>query len=109
MEYFITEDYRPNTAYYEFQKGKSDRNTFWKTDSLLLSAETFRSLHLAKVFSVIPDFDKYNIMEITWQQWEDVKELAASIGGEIKELIEEADVWARKNFEYFDCFTIVGL
>jgi hypothetical protein len=109
MEYFITEDYRTNTAYYEFQKGKSDRNTFWKEDSLLLSDIIFRTLKLTKLFNVIPNFDPYDIIEVTKKQWEEVKELAASIGGEVKELIEEADIWARNNFESFDCFTIVGI
>jgi hypothetical protein len=43
MEYFITEDYRTNTAYHEFRKGKFDGVTFWKSDSILLSDEINRN------------------------------------------------------------------
>jgi hypothetical protein len=109
LKYFIRLNKMEHTAYHQFQKGKWDGETFWRIDSLLLSDEIYRELHLLKLFQIIPGYDPYEVMEIGKEQWNMIKENGASLGAEVQELVEEADPWVKENFETSDVFTIIGL
>ena len=37
MKYFVFDHERKNTVYHEFQKGRFDGHTFWKSDSISIS------------------------------------------------------------------------
>jgi hypothetical protein len=109
LKYFIRLNKMESTAYHEFQKGKWDGDTFWKSDSLLLSDEIYCELHLLNLFRIIPGYDPYDITEISKEQWNMIKENAATLGAEVQELVEEADPWVKENFETSEVFTIIGL
>jgi hypothetical protein len=109
LKYFIRLNKMEHTAYHEFQKGKWDGETFWKSDSLLLSDEIYRELHLLNLFRIIPGYDPYEITEINRAQWNMIKENAATLGTEVQDLVKEADFWVKENFETSDVFTIIGL
>ena len=52
MKFFCTELERKGTCYHEFQKGKWDGKTFWKTDSLLLHDNIMCEVKLHKLFRI---------------------------------------------------------
>jgi hypothetical protein len=66
-------------------------------------------LHLLNLFRIIPGYDPYEITEINREQWNMIKENAATLGAEVQDLVEEADFWVKENFETADVFTIIGL
>jgi hypothetical protein len=109
LKYFIRLNKMEHTAYHQFQKGQWDGETFWRSDSLLLSDEIYCELHLLNLFRVIPGYDPYEITEINRTQWNMIKENAATLGTEVQDLVEEADSWVKENFETLDVFTIIGL
>ena len=110
MEFFITENERSGTVYYEFQKGtdsppKEYDWTSWKEDSILLSDENA----FPSFFALFPNFDCYDITIITKEQWDDIVDRAKVEGGVAKKMIYEMMDWAEDNFKSSDYFRILGL
>lgn len=112
MTYFITETQRKNkksTRYFEFQKG-AFHNRCWKETSLCLHVNTFDDLQLYDTFAqALPHFDYFGVTEVTPAQYETLKSMALSRGGEIAAVIEELDPWVRTCFQTEKVFTILGI
>ena len=51
MKYFVNDSERKNTNYHEFQKGKWDEKTNWKSDSICLSDDILYYLGIEKLLS----------------------------------------------------------
>jgi hypothetical protein len=109
MKYFITNAEKEHTAYHEFLRGKWDGETFWKSDSILVSDEIYCELCLCDLFRIIPEYDPCDLTEINRQQWDMLKEKAATLSTEVQTLVSEAEPWVEKNFETEEVFTIVGV
>ena len=110
MKYFRTNSELNGTCYHEFQKGKWDGVTFWKNDSLYLYDDILYDLKIVELLlSVIPAYDEFGETEINELQWNEICNTAASIGSELKAVIDEADVWARETFKTYRIFTILGI
>ena len=110
MKYFITEKQRVGTGYHEFYKGSFDGISHWKEDSLLIDDYTHIKLDLDSLFkSVIPTYSAFDEIKVNKEQWKDILEKAISIGGNVKECIEEANQWVQRVFEEYDIFTMIGV
>lgn len=110
MKYFCTNSERKSSIYHEFQKGKWDGRTFWKDDSLYLYDDILYSLNIGELFlSIIPNYDELGETEVNESQWNKIYKSAELIGGEVKAVIDEAEVWARETFRVYSMFTILGI
>lgn len=110
MKYFVIDQERKNTVYHEFQKGKFDGHTFWKTDSISLSDDILVTLGIEGLFAnVIPNYNSYCEFEVDKELWNDIKRKAQEIGGEVFVCILEADEWVQNTYLEYDFFTIIGV
>lgn len=109
MKYCCTESDRKGTCYHEFQKGKF-KGSFWDKNSILIRDDNLYDLHLAELFcSVVPSYDECGETEINQEQWSEIYLKASEIGGELKNAIDEIDLWAKNIFKTESVFTILGL
>lgn len=109
MKYCCTESDRKGTCYHEFQKGKFN-GSFWDKDSILIDDDILNDLHLAELFhSVIPSYDECGQTEVSQEQWHEIYLKASKIGGEVKNAIDEIDLWTKNIFKTENVFTILGL
>ncbi len=112
MTYFISEKQRKesgSTCFFEFQKGEYE-DECWKEDSLSISDEEFDRLKLGKLITEInADFDYYGNTEISYEQWELLKNRLIEKNGEYKKLLSKLQPWAEENFKQNKIFTIIGL
>lgn len=111
MKYFITGAERQHTCYHEFYRGKWDKISFWKEESILLDddmlsvcGDFFRALQM-----VIPSYDPFGETEVTYSQWKEIGRLLETAEESSRELYAEADRWAEKTFALYNCFTILGI
>lgn len=110
MKYFVFDQERKNTAYHEFQKGKFDGHTFWKTDSISLSDDILVTLGIESLFAnVIPNYNSYSEFEVDKELWNNIKRRGQEIGGEVFVCILEADEWVKNTYLEYDLFTIIGV
>ena len=110
MKYFVFDHERKNTVYHEFQKGRFDGHTFWKSDSISISDDLLVSLSLECLFArVIPNYNSYSEFEIDANLWNMIMQKAEQIGGDISECILEADDWVKNTYLEYDVFTIIGV
>lgn len=110
MKYFVEVKDMVNTVYHEFQKGHFDGVTFWKEDSICLHDDIVCALGLEELFaSVIPQYCSTEEIEVNEEQWNEMVQKAAHIGGEVKECITEADAWVKNTFAEHGVFTIIGV
>lgn len=97
-------------CYFEFQRGKWDGRSHWKTDSLFLYADIFDSLKLFYIFSeALEAFNYYGPNEITRQIWHKLMQNANQAGGETADLISEAAPWVEENFAQNEVFYVLGV
>lgn len=94
MKYFCTETEQKkskSSCYLEFQKGRY-ANKCWLEDSICLHDDIFEELCLYQVLcSAIPQFDHWGITEVSLEQWQQVKNKAEAVGGEV--LVDPAIVF----------------
>lgn len=117
MKYFITEQEREkieigSTCYFEFQKGNwnKDDMIFWKPDSICIHDDIMYTSGLeALIIQVNPDYTSYGETRITETQWLKIYDIAECMGGELFELVKEANVWVKETFIEYKMFTILGL
>lgn len=110
MKYFMMLDECKGTCYHEFYKGKWDEKTFWKNDSLYLHDDILFDLKLEEVFyEANSSYDPFNETEINELQWQRIYKMAKTLGGEVFEVINEANEWATKTFKEYGLFTILGI
>ena len=111
MKHCILEYQREGTCFHEFQKGKFDGKTFWKSNSLLLSDDKLMECmeFIEKICAVIPEYNPYDVTEVIPEQWKQIEKKMKNVQGLSKEVFWEIDKWAKKTFETYECFTIIGL
>ena len=110
MKYFMHDSKRKNTVYHEFQKGRFDGETFWKSDSISLSDDLLCTLGIRELFiDVIPGYNDYSEFEIDKELWNRIMQKAQQIGGEVLACLSEADQWAANTFLDHAVFTIIGV
>lgn len=109
MKYCCTNVQRVGSCYFEFQKGKfADKH--WITTSLYLSADIFDDLNLFQIFSeAIPDFDYYGITQIDKEKWEQLKLIVNRVGGIVKDVVTEIDLWAISVYPTESVITVLGI
>ena len=106
MKYCYTNRQRHGSCCFEFQAG-TFQGVYWKDTSIYLDADNFDQLLLHRIFP--PEFQYYGETVITVKQWYQIYSDAQRIGGEVKEVIDEIDVWAQNCFQTNDIFTILGI
>ncbi|MBP3655373.1 MAG: hypothetical protein J6K32_01605 [Clostridia bacterium] len=115
MKYFVTEHERKesgSTCYYEFHKGDWDENTmdFWREDSISLHDDVmYESGFDSLIMDHVPEYAPFGTTRISAASWAKIVQAARRTGGEIAELVLEADAWALGVFEEHEVFTILGL
>ena len=111
MKYFIDEKTRKqlgSSCYFEFQKGLSDE--FWRDDSLLLHADIFDDMKLAKIFKEgLDNFNYYGNTVISAEQWDRFYSFAISKNKEAAELFSELNDWAKECYKDNDVIVIIGI
>lgn len=110
MRFFGVESERKGTCYHEFQKGKWDEKTVWKADSLLLDDDVLEELKLYELFQVAnSNYNYYGVTQIAKDEWKLIRNVANMRGGNIKEAIDEVDIWVTETFKTEEEFTILGI
>ena len=110
MKYFVNDNERKNTVYHEFQKGKWNEKTNWKSDSICLSDDMLYSLGVEELFvDTIPNYNCFGESVIDRSTWNRIMNKAEKIGGQVYECISEADIWVQQTFQEYDVFTIIGI
>ena len=83
---------------------------YWKADSIFLHDDVMYELGFdSLIVKVIPAYDPFGETKITKPLWTEIVRLAEEMGGEIANLVREADVWAHTTFKEYEMFTILGL
>ena len=106
MHYCYTNSQRHGSCCFEFQCGRF-QGVYGKDTSIYLDADDFDRLLLYKIFPT--EFQYYGETIITALQWHQICSEAQRIGGEVKKVIDEIDVWARDCFITEPVFTILGI
>ena len=106
MQYCVSNSQRHGSCYFEFQRGIF-QGVYWKDTSLYLDADAFDRLHLYKIFP--PEFQYYGETVITKPQWHQIHFTAQNLGGEVKAIMDEIDLWAQECFQTESVFTILGI
>ena len=106
MQYCVSNIQRHGSCYFEFQRGIF-QGVYWKDTSLYLDADDFDRLHLYKIFP--PEFRYYGETVITKPQWHQIHFTAQNLGGEVKAIMDEIDLWAQECFQTESVFTILGI
>ena len=97
-------------CFFEFQRGKWDGKSHWKSDSLYLYADVFDGLGIYPVFAnAFELFNYYGPNEVTRDIWDKIVLNSRKTGGETAALIDEAIPWAEENFLRFDVFYMLGI
>ena len=66
-------------------------------------------MKLLRQSGALPQFDFYDDTFVTHSDWERMREVLSSLGGEPAAFVSELSDWVGSGFESFDCFTIVGV
>lgn len=106
MQYCVTNHQRHGSCYFEFQRGIF-HGVYWKNSSIYLSADDFDRFHLYTILS--PAFQYYGETVITQSQWREIFLRAQNLGGEVKKIMDEIDLWTQEFFETEPVFTILGI
>lgn len=111
MKYFVDEKERKGTCYHEFYKGKWDRKTFWKKDSLLIHDDIMfeNKGFIEALVQVVPTYDSCKETEISQEDWVKIGEILSKSAEKGMELYREANEWLEEVFLEHKCFTILGL
>jgi hypothetical protein len=108
VAFCVKNNERNGTFYFEFQKGKFSKH--WIENNLCLSADIFDELKLYDFFSkILLQFNYYGPNQLTKEQWLKIKSEAEKIGGNIKEVITEIDVWANTVLPNETIISILGI
>ena len=111
MKYCTWPHERKGSCYHEFFRGKWDKETFWRSDSLLLDDDTLCSVpdFINALSAVLPDYDPYGETTVTKDRWDTIGKFVSSKSSEAQEMYQEIDMWAAEVFKSEGCFTILGL
>ena len=109
MRYFVKDEERNGSCYYEYYKGKWDGKTFWRKDSISIHDDVLYEFpeYEDAIIKVIPTYNPFGETEVYPEQWKAIGEIIKDAQARV--LYMEADVWVRKTFNEYPCFTILGL
>lgn len=111
MRYFVFNKDRNGTCYHEFYKGKWDKKTNWKHDSLYLDDDVLSCNigFVEAIREVIFDYDLYGVTEISVEQWDEIGKFIINKDSNSIALYQELNKWLEKVFQEHDCFTVLGI
>lgn len=116
MRYFCTYDQLDfatnSTNYLHIHWGPHGAHRFWAKDSLYIAGDVFDRICGMKLLcrsGALPQFDFYDDTVVTQSDWDRMREVLSSLGGEPAEFVAELSEWVGNGFDSFDCFTIVGV
>lgn len=106
--YFIKPQDREGTVYHEFYRGKW-KEDFWNKNSICIDDDdmTGRFVELIKKF--VPNYDYFGITEITFEQWQQIKNEGLLTNDETADIITQAESWIEETFKEHKVFTILGI
>lgn len=108
LKYFVDNNDRTGSNYFEFQKG--DKNSCWHEDSLLLHESIMNKYEIFPLFkAIIPKADYYGKTKVYRSQWEQVYTLINDDKADLRELFEELKIWVDECFKENDYFSIIGM
>lgn len=108
LKYFVENNDRTGSNYFEFQKG--DKNSCWHEDSLLLHESIMNKFEIFPLFkAIIPNADYYGKTKVYRSQWEQVYTLINDDKVYVRELFEELKIWVDECFKENDYFSIIGM
>lgn len=108
LKYFVENNDRTGSNYFEFQKG--DKNSCWHEDSLLLHESIMNKFEIFPFFkAVIPKADYYGKTKVYRSQWKQVYTLINDDKADLRELFEELKIWVDECFKENDYFSIIGM
>lgn len=108
LKYFVDNNDRTGSNYFEFQKG--DKNSCWHEDSLLLHESIMNKYEIFPFFkAIIPKADYYGKTRVYRFQWEQVYTLINDDKADLRELFEELKIWVDECFKENDYFSIIGM
>ncbi|KIR01141.1 hypothetical protein P261_02905 [Lachnospiraceae bacterium TWA4] len=61
------------------------------------------------ILKVIPTFTPYSETEINAYDWKIIYQKAKEDNGELKQMVEELNLWVQKVFSRYEVFTILGI
>ena len=111
MKYCVLNNERDGTGYHEFYRGKLDKQTFWRDDSLYIYDYTLFHIKgfVGALKAVVPSYDGYGTTEVSREQWERIGKTIPNGDQEALKLYQELSEWTKEVFEKHDCFTILGI
>lgn len=110
QKYFVKSKDRHGSCYYEFYKGKWDKKTFWKDDSIYIHGDDWQDCNFVDILiKHAPDFYPFGETEINQEQWELIKKDAMLSGEKTAKIVTQADEWMIDTFSKHKVFTILGI
>ena len=79
----------------------------WEKDTYLFP--TYRLEFDLLLLCSIPEYNPFGETCVSKKQWSQITGMAEKAGGELLELVREADSWVKNVFAEFGVFTIIGL
>jgi hypothetical protein len=107
--WFIRPQYRKGSCCYELYKGKWNKRTYWKDDSICINDDMYDSEFDKIIIKFVPTYGPFGETKITKEQREQIKTEAKSVGGKSAEIVNEAEMWMLDNFSKYHIFTILGI
>lgn len=111
MKFFIKNDQRKGSCYYEFYKGKWDKETVWRENSIYLHEDI---LYDGKDFEdslieVIPGYDPNGYTEVSIDEWLKIGQIVNQKDVFAREIYQDADMWVQLACAECGCITILGI
>lgn len=111
MKYFISDNDRQHTNYYEFQRGRFDGHTFWQPDSISLDDDVLWAHPDFEhaLATALPGWNPYGETLVSPAQWQRLGHLLETAPPESLAIYHDANPWVEETFRTHGCFTIIGL
>lgn len=110
QKYFVSPKDRKGSCYYEFYKGKWNKKTFWKEDSICISDCDLLDCDFIEILiKYVPNYAPFGVTEITKKQWRQIKADCILSRGKSAAIVEEAEKWMKDTFSKYSIFTVLGI
>lgn len=111
MKFFIKNDQRKGTCYYEFYKGKWDKETLWNDSSIYLHEDI---VYDARDFEdaikeIIPGYDPDGVTEMSVDEWIEIGKVVDQKDILAREIYQDANMWVQLACVECGCVTILGI
>ena len=109
MKYFIPYNQKVCGCYHEFYKGKWDKCTFWKYDSIFLHDDIMTDGFVEAIIEVIPTYNPFGETNVSILEWQEIGKKVLKKDTVSQEQYKEANNWLDSVFQTHQCFTILGI